>query len=561
MQYKEFVEIYENLAGTTKKLEKTSFLAGFFKKLDKEGKKQWVYLLKGKVFADYDSREFGISHQLVIKAMANAFGIKNEDIVERFKKTGDLGDIAEEVSKIRKQRALFFSKLDVEKVFENLRKIAEIEGKKAVERKISLIAELLNSASGKEAKYIVRTLLGDLRIGVADALIIDSIWEGFFKREEGMKEILEEKYDMINDYAVIFEAAVLGKEAIDKINIVLGKPIKVMLAVSVETMEDAFRICGKPAAIEYKYDGFRALIHKNKNEITIFTRKLENVTKQFPDVVEATRKYVRGESFILDAEIVGYNSINKKYLPFEAISQRIRRKYEIEKLVTNIPVEITVFDILYYNGKSFIQEEFVNRRKIIVKIINEKEWKIKVANQIIAQDEKEAEKFYRNALKIGEEGIMIKSLHSPYKQGRKVGYMAKLKPSNQELDLVIVGAEYGTGKRAGWLTSYVVACKKNSEFFEVGMVSSGLKEKEEEGTSYDEMTKLLKPLIIDEDGNKIKVKPKIVVSVIYQNIQPSPSYGSGYALRFPRIKLYRPDRNISDIANLEDIERLVKKQR
>jgi len=180
--------------------------------------------------------------------------------------------------------------------------------------------------------------------------------------------------------------------------------------------------------------------------------------------------------------------------------------------------------------------------------------------QIVTGDKDVALKFYKEALNAGEEGIMVKNLDASYQQGRRVGYMVKLKPAANDLDLVIVGAEYGSGKRAGWLTSYIVACQAGGKFLEVGKVSSGLKELEQEGgTTYDEMTKLLKPLIISEKGKVAKVKPKIIVSVTYQNIQGSPSYDSGYAMRFPRITSYRPDKPLREIATLDDIKVEVKR--
>ncbi len=560
MQYAEFVGLYEKLAGTTKKLEKRDILAEFLKKLQKNGRKEWIYLLRGKVYADYDSREFGISTQLVIKGIGVAFGINQEEVVEQFKKKGDLGDIAEFYADKRKQNTLFSKKLSVQKVFENLRKIMEIEGKGSVDRKMQLMAELLTSASGKEAKYIIRTLLNDLRVGVADAILIDSINSAFFAGEENIQNILEEKYDLANDSALIFEVAAKGIEKVKDIEIEPGRPLKAMLAVKAEDIEDAFRICGIPAAIEYKYDGFRMLVNKDKQgRISLFTRKLENVTKQFPDIVSNVLKNVKGKSFILDSEVVGFDPKTKKYKPFEAISQRIKRKYDIDKTLGELPVEINIFDVIYLDGINLMDKPFLERRKFLEKIVKKEELKIRPAEQIIAQNEKEALAFYEKALKIGEEGIMIKKLDAPYKAGRRVGYMAKLKPNVKDLDLVIVGAEYGTGKRAGWLTSYIVACRKENEFLEIGKVSSGLKEKEEEGVTYNEMTKLLKPLITDESGNGIKVKPKVVVSVTYQNIQKSPSYGSGYALRFPRITAYRSDRNTGDIAGLDEIRKEAKR--
>lgn len=560
MEYGEFVELYDRLVETTKKLEKSAILAEFLNHLHKKGRSDWIYLLRGRVLPDYDAGEFGISTQLAIKAIANSFGIKEQEVIERFNKVGDLGDVAEYYADKKRQSVLFSKKLSVEKVFETLRRLIGIEGKGTVEKRLGLIAELLTSASGKESKYIIRTLLGDLRVGVADALVVDALAHGFFENNQEMKEIIQEKFDLANDFAVIFEAAASGKKELEKINILPGRPINVMLAVKVEDMEEAFRICGKPAALEYKYDGFRMLINKTfKGEISLFTRRLENVTKQFPDVVEAVKNNVRGESFILDSEIVGYDPKTGKYKPFEAVSQRIKRKYDIDQLIKELPVEINIFDVIYFNGKNLMNEKFIERREIIEKIVKEKTRAIRPSAMIIAKSENEAQDFYKKALKIGEEGIMFKKLDAPYKQGRRVGYMVKLKPIVNDFDLVIVGAEYGTGKRAGWLTSYIVACKHDGKFLEVGKVSSGLKEKEEEGTSYKEMTKMLRSLAIEEIERVVRVKPKLVISVTYQNIQKSSAYSSGYALRFPRITAFRPDRGVGDIASLRDIEREAKK--
>lgn len=562
MNYSEFVEVYEKLSGTSKRLEKTSILAGFLKSLKQKGKSEWVYLLLGRVVPDYDSREIGISTQLAIKAIAHSFGISEADVLKRFKKVGDLGEIAEEFADKRKQSTLSLKRLGVEKVFGNLRKIMTVEGKGAVDRKMALVSELLGNASGKEAKYILRTLLSDLRIGVAAPTIVDALALAFFESKKDAAEKIQAAYDLANDFAVMLDACAGGEKELEKIGLEPGRPINVMLAVKVSDIKEAFEVCGKPAAIEQKYDGFRMLLNKEKNgKISLFTRRLENVTLQFPDVVSAVSKGIKGESFILDSEIVGFDPKTKKYKPFEAISQRIKRKYEIEKLVSELPVEINVFDVLFYEGKSFIDKPFIERRKLVEKIIKEKELVIRPAIQIITDSEQKAMKFYQDALKIGEEGIMVKKLDAPYRQGRRVGYMVKMKPTLNDFDLVIVGAEYGTGKRGGWLTSYILACReeKTGKLLEVGKVSSGLKEKEEEGTTYDEMTKLLRPLIEEDKGNYVKIKPKVIVSVNYQNIQESPSYDSGYALRFPRITHYRPDRRIDDIATINDIKAAAKK--
>lgn len=553
MNYSEFTKLYERLSETTKKLEKISILSEFLPRIKDE---EWIYLLRGRVFPDYDEREFGVSVQLTIKAIARVAGIKEDTVKKMFKKQGDLGDVAKELVGKKKQTTLISHRLSADKVFTSLRKLVEMTGKGSVDKKISIISELLASSSGDEAKYVVRTLLNDLRVGVADAILRDAISKAYFAGDKESDELIETAYDKVNDFAMVLDLAKKGKRALDKVEVIPGKPIKVMLPVKVTDIEEGFRICGKPLAVEHKYDGFRVLINKDsKGEVRLFTRRLDEVTKQFPDVVEAVKKYVKGRSFVLDSEVVGYNPKTGKYEPFEAISQRIRRKHEIESLVKKLPVEINVFDVIYLDGDSKIDVPFSERRKIIEKIVHHEKWKIRLSTQFVTDDEDAVKRFYQDALKIGEEGIMMKKLDAPYRPGRRVGFIVKMKPEAKDLDLVIVGAEYGTGKRSGGLTSYIVACKENGKFVEVGKVSSGLKEKESEGTSYKEMDRLLQPLIIREDKGTVYVKPKIVVSVTYQNVQPSPKYSSGYALRFPKITHYRPERGIHDIASVEDIKK------
>jgi len=561
MKYSEICDIYENLGNTSSRLKKVDILSDFLKELKKNGRSEWIYLLRGKVLPDYDARVLGLSGKLAIKAIVKASGASNSEVVKQYNKIGDLGGVAEHFFHNKKQSTLFNSKLTIEKVFNNFRKILDIEGKGAVDKKLALVVELLNSASGVEAKYIIRTVVGTLRVGVADSTLRDAIAETFFEKDKKeMAEKIEDVYDLANDFALVFDAAAKGRKELDKIEVVPGKPMHVMLPVKVTNIGEAFRICGKPAAFEHKYDGFRVIISKYHREVKLFTRRLDEVTNQFPDVVEIVKKNVKGDNFILDSEVVGYDSKTKKYKPFEAISQRIRRKYHIDKLIRELPVEVNVFDIIYYNGESLIEKSFKERRKLLEKVIKVKQFKIRTSKQFVTSDEKKAVKFYHDALDLGEEGIMVKKLDAGYKPGRRVGYIVKMKPQANDLDLVITAAEHGTGKRAGWLTSFIVACKDGDKYLDVGKVSSGLKEKEEQGTTYKQMTKMLKPLIISEKGSRVKLKPKIIVAVTYQNIQKSPTYNSGYAMRFPRIVAVRPDKPLKELNTLKDIKKEAKKQ-
>ncbi len=566
MLYSKLCEIYELLQKSHSRLKKTEILTEFLNELKKEKNTEIIYLLQGRVWPDYVEKEFGISGQLTIKALSKASGLNNEKVVNKFKKIGDLGEIAAEIMKSKKQSTLFSSKLTTEKVIENLKKLPELEGKGAVDKKIGLISELLTSAESLEAKYITRTLLNDLRIGVGSGVIRDAItWSCLDKEKKEDFELVQSSYDTLTDFKLVFEKAIKGRKELEEIELNPGNPLKVMLALKAESVADGIERCkdaeGK-VGFEFKYDGFRMLINKDeKGQIKIFTRRLDEVTKQFPEVKDYVSKYVKADNFIIDSEAVGYDQKTKKYLPFQSISQRIRRKYDIAQVAHEFPIEINAFDLLYLNGKSLIKEPLKERTKLLRKIIHDEKWKFVSAKQLITTSEEEAQKFYEVALNEGEEGIMIKNLESPYKPGSRVGYMLKLKPTSNEFDLVITGAEYGTGKRAGWLTSFDLSCRDENtgELLELGKISTGIKEKSEEGTSYENMTDLLKPLIISEKGTNVKVKPEIVVTIAYQEIQKSPSYSSGYALRFPRFITLRADRNINDIATIEEIDIEVKK--
>ncbi|MBI2629992.1 ATP-dependent DNA ligase [Candidatus Pacearchaeota archaeon] len=562
MKYSDLCKVYEELEKTTKGLEKTSILSKFLEKIENEP--EIIYLLQGRIFPDYNNQELGISTQLVIKAIARATGIEEPEVIKEFKKLGDLGKVAEFLINKKRQSTLFSKNLTTEKILANLKKIPELEGKGTIDKKLALIIELLNSARGEEAKYIIKTILSDLKIGVGSGLIRDAIVDYCYhpksieEKKAGIEKV-QEAYDITTDFAEVFNKTC--KNSLSSISLSPGKPVKVMLFPKAENIDNAFEIVGKPAAFEYKYDGFRMMINKQDNgEIKIFTRRLENVTKQFPDAVKYIKENIKGKSFILDAEAVGYSPITKEYRAFQDISQRIKRKYNINILEKELPIELNIFDIIYFEGSSLISTPFKKRRELIEKIIKPSPFKIKLAEQIITADEKEAEEFYEKALEEGQEGLMAKNLEAGYKPGARVGHAVKLKPDAEELDLVITGAEYGTGKRAGWLTSYDVSCKNNASLLEIGKVSTGLKEKQEQGLSFIDLTNELKKIIIKEEGKHLFVKPEIVITVGYQNIQKSPSYSSGYALRFPRVKALRPDRSISDIATLKEVEKEFIKQ-
>ena len=498
MEYSKLCELYEKIESTSKGLEKTKILSEFLKSI--EDSPENIYLLQGKVFADWDLRELGISGQIAIKIISRASGLRDREVVDEYKVLGDLGKVAESIFKKRKtQTALFTNKITVDRVLKNIRRLSTLEGKGTVDLKINLVAEILHSATPTEAKYIIRTILSDLKIGVGNGILRDAIVEHCLKPKDIQEKrkyalLIQEAYDKTTDFAEVFEKCLSNR--LSEISLSPGRPVKVMLFPKAKNIKDAFSIIGRPAAFEYKYDGFRVMINKDKKgKIKIFTRRLEEVTKQFPEILDYVKTHITGESFIIDAEAVGYDSETKKYTPFQAISQRIKRKYGINEMSKSFPIELAVFDIIYFNDKNLIEKPFIERRKIIEKIVKEEPYKIVLAKQIITEDSSEVEKFYEEALEKNQEGLMGKNLNAPYKPGARVGYAVKLKPEDNDFDLVITGAEWGTGKRAGWLTSFDVSCDNDGELLEIGKVSTGLKELKEEGLSFEEMTEKLNKII------------------------------------------------------------------
>ena len=559
MIYNELVKVYLNLERTTKKLEKTDILTEFLKNVNKNEIKDIIHLLQGKVFPEYDERKIGMSSRLILKVISISTGINQEKVEMLWKDMGDLGKTAEELIKKRQQLTLAREELSIKKVVQNITKLAEFQGEGTVDKKIKLISELLNSAEPGEARFIVSTILEELRIGTAEGIIRDALAKVFSINADDV----EKAYNITTDYGEVAEILKeYGIKGLEKVSIKPGIPIKSMLSVLTSSIEEAFESLGKPAQFENKIDGFRIQCHKiNERTFKIFTRNLEDVTIQFPDIVKYIKNNVKAREFILDAEAVAYDKKNKKHLPFQNISQRIKRKYDIQELADKFPVQVNIFDLIYYNHTNLMNVPLKERREILERIVNEKKDEIVLTNKTITDDEKKAEKFFNETLKQGDEGIMIKNLDSYYIPGRYVNGWAKLKNILEPLDLVIVKSEYGNGKRSKWITSYTMACKNKEDLLEIGKVSTGVKEKTE-GLTYEEMTKLLKPLILHEKGKEIIVKPKIILEIAYEEIQKSPTSSSGYSLRFPRIlRIRNKEKTLNEINTIKDVEKIYNSQR
>jgi DNA ligase-1 len=545
MDYLVLAGVYERLESETSKLKKAEIIADLLKSAGEEDLEKVVLLMRGTVFPGYSQMEIGIADKMVIKAISRASGFKESVVLEKFKKSGDLGIAAEECLESRKQSSLARKKVTVDFVFNGLRKLASMEGPSSQSAKLVAIAEMLISARPKEARYIVRTILSNLRVGASDGILRDAIVLAFLSSEDSSEALSAVDY-ALNIIADFGEVAKIAKEkgivGLKNVRVKVGKPVQVMLAEKAESIKEVLEKY-KKVAIEWKFDGMRAQVHKSDGKIWIFTRRLENVTHQFPDLVSMVRDSVKSKDCIIEGELLATNPKTGEPMPFQVISKRVKRKYHIEKMVKEIPVQMNFFDAIYADGELLINKPFTERRRILERIVKPIPGKVQLAKQITTDDLRDAEKFYQSALEAKQEGVMLKVLDSSYVFGRHVDGWMKIKPIMETLDLVIVGATWGEGSRSRWLTSFVLACRDpdSGRLLECGMMSTGLTEQE-----YTEMTKMLRPLITEEKGKEVKVKPKLIVEVAYQEIQKSPTYSSGFALRFPSFKNLRPDKDEAD---------------
>jgi len=585
MRYVSLVQVYERLESTSKRLEKTHILAEFLKTVPEAELERVILLLRGRVFPPWDKRTLGFSSKLAVKAVALVSGESEKMVTESWKHEGDLGKVAVKLVGKKKQATLVSQELTLKEVFDTLQKLPSMEGLGSTGRKVKTIAALLGHATGTAALYLLRTVLETLRVGIADGTLRDAITWAYLQpqinyniekndiefnddssREDYNKltEAVQKAYDRCNDFGqVALAAKERGIKGLSVITLRLGTPIRVMLAQREPSVEAGMVRVGLPAALEYKYDGFRLEIHKNDKEIVLFTRRLENVTEQFPEVVASVKRYVAAKTTILDCEAVGFDKETGKYTAFQQISQRIRRKYDIEKLREKLPVEVNVFDILYLDGEELLDRPFSERRQLLEKTIKEVPKHIVRSKYIATAILQDAERFYKESLAAGNEGVMCKALDGVYKPGSRVGHMVKVKPVLDTMDLVVVAAEWGEGKRSGWLTSFTVACKDDDdEYVTIGKVGTGLKELEQDGgMTFNAVTELLKPCIVEEKGRSVVVKPALVFELAFEEIQASPSYGSGYALRFPRVLHVRDDRDPDEITTLEEVRVAYEHQR
>lgn len=553
MKYSELCEYYERLEATTKNLEMRDIVAELLLEAPPEDLEIIALATMGKVFPASVDKDIGIAGKLMQDIISKAYGVSKEEVVDRFKETGDLGKTAEYFCKNKRQTSLMKKDITVDKVFRNLRRLSDTTGTGSEERKCNLVKELLVSAEPVEARYIVRTTLQEMRMGVGEGAVRDAIAEAF----DVPAEKVEEAFFKLTDYGKVARTTKEeGQEGLEKVEIEVGRPLRVMLAERSESLEEALEEYGE-SALEVKLDGFRGQIHKSGDDITLFSRRLEDKTDQFPEVVEWARECLKPDKCIIDAEIVAVDE-NGEPLVFQNLSKRIQRKYDIKRMREEIPVQVNCFDLFYVDGENWMGEKLSDRWSKLSDIVKEKEKKFGLVEHMETDNIEEANKFYQRALKENQEGIMVKNLNAVYQPGKRVGYWKKVKETMEPLDLVIVEGIWGEGKRSEWISSLMLAVRDpdTGELLETGKMATGMTEDE-----LAEITEKLKDMIIREEGRRVKVKPELVVEVGYEEIQESPKYEAGYALRFPRMMRFRYNKSPEEADTIKRLKNLYNKQK
>ena len=534
MLYKELVDVYEKLTSTNSKLEKRDILSDFFLVVPDEILPFVTGLLAGYVFPKWAEKELGIGPKLLLKVISKITGIVEEKVEEFVYSSGDFGEGIEKAIEKKKQQTFFDIKIEIIYLMDLFEKVSAYGGKGSQDKKIKYLSELFSAASPVEARYLSKTILEQMRTGAAEGIILDAIskFSGIPKKD------VEKAYLLTNDLGLIALYSKKGLDELSKLDVTVGRPLKPMLAQIAGSIDSALKDIDEPE-MEVKYDGARIQVHKSGKSIKIFSRRLENITEALPEVLSELRLTLLPEIIICEGEVVAYK--DGKIAPFQYVLRRLRRKYQISELSQKIPLKLFLFDCLLIEKRSLIDLTLKERRNILVSSIKESEI-VKIAENKISKDPLEIKDFYNKCINNGHEGIMIKDYSSQYQPGARGKKWLKIKRTLETLDLVIIGAEWGEGRRKKWLSSLLLGIRDDEgKFLTIGKVATGLSDE-----LFNEITEQLTPLILEEKGKTVTLVPKIVVEVLYDEMQHSPKYESGFALRFPRVLRIRDDKDAYD---------------
>lgn len=531
----------------------TDLASAFLKQLNPEEVEPAVSMLLGRAFPKWDQRELELNWTTLSSILERLTNADWSIFRETFSKTGDVGSAAKalfENSKVGKQATLFGEKpLTILKVRETLEAIARTSGYGSREKKEHLLEMLLGAAIPLEVKYLVKVLIGDMRTGFHEGLMESAVSKAFDLPLDLVQHVTMVTGD-IGEVAAIAKAK--GEQGLKKLRFQPFKPVKPMLAQTAKDVQEALKELGGEAAFEYKLDGARIQIHKCGTEVRVFSRRLTDVTDSLPEIVEQVQNEIRTKEAILEGEVIAVGEDGSPML-FQHLMRRFRRVHEIDKMAKEVPVKLYLFDAIYIDGQSVASMPYMERRKQLAEIAAD----IPLTEQIVTKNPAEAEVFLQNAMNKGNEGLMAKKLDSPYTPGIRGKRWLKVKPILELLDLVIVAAEYGYGRRHDWLSDYYLAARdqETGEFLPVGKTFKGLTDEE-----IINMTQRLKKLTIQDEHRRITVFPKIVVEVAYNEIQKSLKYECGMALRFARITRVRDDKTSEEADTIQKVQEIYQRQ-
>lgn len=534
MLYRELVDIYEKLTSTSSKLEKRDILSDFLLVVPDEILPFITGLLAGYVFPKWTEKELGIGPKLLLKVVSKITGITEKKVEELVYSSGDFGEGIERAIEQKKQQTFFDANIEITYLMDLFEKVSSYSGKGSQDKKIKYLSKLFSAASPIEARYLSRIILEQMRTGAAEGIILDAI----SKFSDIPRKDVEKAYLLTNDLGLIALYSRRGIGELSKLNVTVGRPLKPMLAQIAGSIDLALKDIDEPE-MEVKYDGARIQVHKSGEIIKIFSRRLENITDALPEIFSELKVTLLPEDIICEGEVVAYK--DGKIAPFQYVLRRLRRKYQISELSEKIPLKLFLFDCLLIENKSLIDLPLKERRNILISSIKESKI-VRIAENIVSKDPFEVKKFYDKSVNEGHEGIIIKDYLSQYQPGARGKKWLKIKRTLETLDLVIIGAEWGEGRRKKWLSSLLLGIRdEEGSFLPIGKVATGLSDE-----LFNEITEQLTPLILEENGKTVTLVPKIVVEVLYDEMQHSPKYESGFALRFPRVLRIRDDKDAYD---------------
>ena len=550
--FKTLSELLEKVESTKKRLEIIEATAQFLKSLEPEELEPAVSMILGRPFPAWSQETLEISWATVSSILQRATTTEWKIFRQAMSNTGDVGEAAKtlfEKSKPTKQTLLVQKQLTILDIRRTLETVATTKGPGSREKKERLIETLFRQASPIEAKYLTKILIGEMRTGLHEGLAEQAIAKAF----NVPISIVQKASMTLGDTG---EAARMarteGAEALSRLKFRVFRPVKLMLAQVANNVEEALKMHNGETAFEYKYDGARVQIHKFNGEVRIFSRRLTDATASLPEIAETIRDNIKAREAILEGEVIATN-LSGYPIPFQHLMRRFKRVHGIADKTEEIPLKLYLFDIVYLNGESMIEFPYVKRRHILAENAGE----TPLTKQIVTNEEKTAEKFLEEALSAGHEGLMAKKPDSPYTPGTRGKNWLKIKTVLPPLDLVITAAEYGYGRRHGWLSDYYLAARETEtgSFLELGKTFKGLTDEE-----IKTMTEQLKKLAIAEDHHRVVVLPRIVVEVAYNEIQKSPKYKSEMALRFARITRVREDKTPEEADTIERVREIYEKQ-